>query len=401
MRYFSSVTAMIKNKDGEFEPVPALRGVTSYELAKKYGYEGTEEEWVASVLGDGWMARCDGLDASKVDKTTKVNGKELTSDITLTSKDIPRLGCSYAMPSYLAFVSNTNSEAKEAAFGKNNEEYVTGIGMALAMYARWKNGGKYDIETTFDELCTKDSLSQIRETPDAWYEAVFDNDIYELIESSEYAKSILLYTADYKVVAASIGLNPNDERYTDAATFVGLEYTEILKSEHNLRKMCYCADCCEAFVEDNNVIKHVCENTTAAASFEACGDLLRPYFMNSTTVEAIEISEEEILANATNGVYNKTFDAKGIVLSAGMTSKYDSSNDNISLYIQGKSVNGSIDTVACKIRPGSNPSEYYSTFSVDCCKPVLDIRPRISMSSNDTLDSYNMSIHYTYIPCIE
>ena len=42
-------TLKIKNRAGEWVDVPGLTGKSAYEIAKKYGFEGTEEEWLASL----------------------------------------------------------------------------------------------------------------------------------------------------------------------------------------------------------------------------------------------------------------------------------------------------------------------------------------------------------------
>lgn len=55
MRRFNSSIVKVKNSAGEYEPLPALRGYSSYQLAVANGFEGTEEEWMNSIIGDGWI----------------------------------------------------------------------------------------------------------------------------------------------------------------------------------------------------------------------------------------------------------------------------------------------------------------------------------------------------------
>lgn len=67
----------IKNSDGKFDALSALRGQNSYELAVKNGFKGSEEEWMDSIIGDGWIgayqeveARVAGLeDSTKLVRT--------------------------------------------------------------------------------------------------------------------------------------------------------------------------------------------------------------------------------------------------------------------------------------------------------------------------------------------
>lgn len=40
----------VKDKDGNFISVPAIVGESAYQIAARYGFKGTEEEWIASVM---------------------------------------------------------------------------------------------------------------------------------------------------------------------------------------------------------------------------------------------------------------------------------------------------------------------------------------------------------------
>lgn len=69
MKQFSSVVAKIKNSDGVYESIPALRGMSSYEVAKEAGFEGTEQEWLEFMFDDGWVAKFQELENKKANKT--------------------------------------------------------------------------------------------------------------------------------------------------------------------------------------------------------------------------------------------------------------------------------------------------------------------------------------------
>lgn len=62
MRRFNSSVIRLKNGAGEYEGMVALRGYNSYELAKQMGFEGTEEEWMESLIGDGWIGAFQTID---------------------------------------------------------------------------------------------------------------------------------------------------------------------------------------------------------------------------------------------------------------------------------------------------------------------------------------------------
>lgn len=196
MKMFSSVTAMIKNEKGEYEGIPALRGVDSYELARKNGFEGSEEEWLDSIIGDGWVGAFQQLESRTV------NGHPLSANVELTTDDIPLSGnndmsiseaISAANAAYLAFVGNVNTEMVEAAFGKYNEENIIGLGRALAMVANYKAGGEIDIKTRYPNLYKLHNIKNIQTNVAALNEIAQHEltDLMEFLNSIDYAREML------------------------------------------------------------------------------------------------------------------------------------------------------------------------------------------------------------------
>lgn len=66
MRRFNSSVLRLKNSAGEYEGMVALRGYNSYELAKQFGFKGTEAEWMESLIGDGWIGAFQELEATQL-----------------------------------------------------------------------------------------------------------------------------------------------------------------------------------------------------------------------------------------------------------------------------------------------------------------------------------------------
>ena len=87
---------------------------------------------------------------------------------------------------YMAFVGNVNADMVDAAFGKNNEDNIGGIGMALAMYAKYKDP-TIDIGTVFPNALMHDKLIDIINLREASIEVLSDANLATLIESSAYA----------------------------------------------------------------------------------------------------------------------------------------------------------------------------------------------------------------------
>ena len=67
---FNHTIVRIKNSEGKYESLPALRGQDPYEVAVEAGFTGTKEEWVASVIGNGWVEAVNNLEATVATKAT-------------------------------------------------------------------------------------------------------------------------------------------------------------------------------------------------------------------------------------------------------------------------------------------------------------------------------------------
>lgn len=93
---------------------------------------------------------------------------------------------------YLAFVRGASGDELDAAFGRNNEDLIQGLGTSFAMYAKFKDPG-IDIDITFPNLIQCDTLDDIATgTPNeicALSEMKNNNDIMSLIVKSRFAAS--------------------------------------------------------------------------------------------------------------------------------------------------------------------------------------------------------------------
>lgn len=71
-QYLSLNYNVIKVKNsatGEWEAFPALKGESVYDIAVRYGYVGSEDDFVQEIISDGWVNAVLELDNKKVDKT--------------------------------------------------------------------------------------------------------------------------------------------------------------------------------------------------------------------------------------------------------------------------------------------------------------------------------------------
>lgn len=200
MKRFSQTVVQIKNADGEFEPIAALRGLSSYELAVQNGFEGTEDEWLETMLSDGWVGKYQELETKKVNRSEVYTSKqtdELLKGFDADAKEYAESAA--AISTYLALASNVNEDMVNAALGMNNEEYIKGVGMALAMYAKFKDP-TIVINDTLLNLSKCDTLANI--TTDVTNELNTSITLRRLFTVNHYARNKGIIDNAYGVICS-------------------------------------------------------------------------------------------------------------------------------------------------------------------------------------------------------
>ena len=105
-------------------------------------------------------------------------------------------GVANAIASYLAFVENKSVDIVDAAFGKNTEDMISGVGMALAMYARYKDPS-IDVYYDYPNLITCKSLVDVAQNEGAMTELYSNTHLVTLISPSAYVNNALTCTPSY------------------------------------------------------------------------------------------------------------------------------------------------------------------------------------------------------------
>lgn len=90
---------------------------------------------------------------------------------------------SLTFPSYLALVGNINEDMVNAALGKNNEDNISGVGKALAMYARFVKPSVV-IADEFPNLIASSTLNDVNE--EAIVEILNNATLNSLASSNDY-----------------------------------------------------------------------------------------------------------------------------------------------------------------------------------------------------------------------
>lgn len=153
-----------------------------YEKTEWVEYEKTD--WVEEGSSDFAEGQSPAMSSDNLNK--------IETGIFNNSKHLHRVS---PVLSYLAFIDG-NSDVVDAAFGKNNEDYFTDVGMSLAMYAWFKGTDK--TLCPFDNLCNMSTLDDMNF--DVYSEIIEDSPICTLITKNTYAttKVFEYYGAEVK-----------------------------------------------------------------------------------------------------------------------------------------------------------------------------------------------------------
>lgn len=143
------------------------------------------------------------------DETAKKLGFAETEDPSvndafwLSLKNSHRYG--FAMASYLALVGNVNQDMVNGALGKNNEEFVAGLGWSLSMYA-WHLGAS-KTEHPFTELRKCDNFDEIFKSTAAYEEIVNCSELYNYLKANSYIGESFKNAVTGYNLAKAMGLN--------------------------------------------------------------------------------------------------------------------------------------------------------------------------------------------------
>ena len=112
---FNHNAVKIKNQNGEYEAMPALKGESVYDIAVRNGYIGTEDDFIKDLLSDGWVTTCARLETEKANKSEVYNKNEVLSDVT---KSKYGLNTSANPDNIFDKLATANQTVKDLATGK-------------------------------------------------------------------------------------------------------------------------------------------------------------------------------------------------------------------------------------------------------------------------------------------
>lgn len=120
MKQLNTAIIRVKNGDGEFRTLQAIRGATSYEVAVQNGFVGTETEWMSMMLDDGWVTKCQELENNKASKTEllELNARVYEKETVLSDSTRELLGLNIDTVPDDAFVALLNIHKGHIATGE-------------------------------------------------------------------------------------------------------------------------------------------------------------------------------------------------------------------------------------------------------------------------------------------
>lgn len=244
--------------------------------------------------------------------------------------------------SYMAFCANVNTDSLDAAFGKNNEDRVKGLGLQLAMYAWFKGVNK--VEFPFAELIKVPNLSGLN--TEAMLEILSDSSLVSLINLSPYAKSV--YNAFFnshilELICIPASLNPIDYATTGDVLNNQMAATAVAQSSLSLKVM----------LEHSSTVNAMATSPTAMlALYNNATDEMEEIFRNSTVARTV-------LTNLSLSQSGGTLNKKALVVSMGSQTSYTGKSYSASTFITGSPTrNGSSPNIL-------TPFAFVSTLIVD------------------------------------
>ena len=105
--------------------------------------------------------------------------------------------------SYLAYVGNVNADMVNSALGMNNEESVNGIGLALAMYAKYYDS-TINIDDVFPNLITCSTIVDVIKNESAVEEINNNSNLYALITSSYLSGLWDMFSGSFSYITESL-----------------------------------------------------------------------------------------------------------------------------------------------------------------------------------------------------
>lgn len=170
--------------------------------------------------------------------------------------------------SYMAFCANVNSDALDAAFGKNNVDVVLAIGRQLAMYSWFKGDSKS--ANKYTTTLTLDTLSSIYSNINAVQEVEKTGTIPALIEASPFAKAIRDRALSVEstlcvAIASKVGLS-NAESYTSLNSLTAS--STFMNNYNSLLTAFEYEEFCKLFVANNTAWTRMTSYTNAMKAFE-------------------------------------------------------------------------------------------------------------------------------------
>lgn len=191
-------------------------GYSAYEIALNHGFEGTEEEWLASLKGETGVAGADGKDGNNgkdgkdgADGYTPIKGKDYFDAIYLGSGDMP--------DGYNAQIDPTGEGITIEALAREVAKYVDGVAASSRIVSVTLPASKWDgADSLYSQVVTIDGITEYSKVdllPSVEQLAIFHNKDVTFVTENEdgvvtvYAigeKPVLDYTMQAQITEVEV-----------------------------------------------------------------------------------------------------------------------------------------------------------------------------------------------------
>ncbi len=165
------------------------------------------------------------------------------------------------LASYMAFCGNVNEDMLDAAFGKNNEGRVLGLGRQLAMYA-WFKGSEYEFKELNKSINTTLDLEALLSMPPTFYEIFSSGFIVPLMLASPYAreKYEFYFGEEENVCYIASKLSGLDES-------MNISYASLISSQGNIDSILNSSEALDLLSSKSSFVNIARNNETFVKSF--------------------------------------------------------------------------------------------------------------------------------------
>lgn len=238
-KYFKSASVRVKDKYGKYVMIPALRAPSGYELAVEAGFEGTEEEWLELMIGDGWIGAFQTLENEFEDHVAEFNDYKENlnaTDILVSDETVELLGLTednksidtalakvrdLPIGSFIGLLNNVNALNNSAVFMPSFHHELDDVNFRLGDQVY------HYLRVLYPDIVITDEQKALLKQQNDWYDICINcKDIINLYETFITKISGIPF-ANYVYSDPTIFANSKEHYLAKINTALDTSYSEV------------------------------------------------------------------------------------------------------------------------------------------------------------------------------